>query len=370
VEHLDGRQSAHLDGIDRHTAPAAPAMLADSPDGPVEVKDAVHCGFAEDPPDGPKDPIALVRPALTAIAPRHDTGPDLRKVQPRRREMTVRIGINGFGRIGRDVLRCVFDRKDTDIEVVAVNDITSAETLAHLLKYDSTYGTWQREVTAGENEISVDDKTFTVLKARDPREIPWAELGVDIVLESTGKFRTRETAAGHLTGGARKVVISAPGKDVDATIVLGVNTEHYDPEAHDIISNASCTTNCVAPMVEVLHRNFGVERGLMTIGDPASCVFDSSLTMADQRMAKVFGWYDNEWGYASRTVDLIDLIARNPASHYQAWALATELIEIRHSDFGNTHLPIPGRNRLPVCMSGTPCRCAPAYPGHAFETAR
>jgi glyceraldehyde 3-phosphate dehydrogenase len=313
----------------------------------------------------------------------------------------------------------VFDRTDTGIEVAAVNDITSAETLAHLLKYDSTYGTWQREVTSTGNQIAVDDTTITVLSARTPEEIPWSELGVDIVLESTGKFRTRETAAGHLASGARKVVISAPGKGVDATIVLGVNTDHYDPASHDVISNASCTTNCVAPMVDVLHRTFGIQRGMMTtihsytndqslidsphkdlrrarsaavniiptttgaaravglvipaltgkldgvairvpvedgsltdlavildenvtkeqvnhafaeasqtylkgilryteapvvsrdiIGDPASCIFDANLTMADEHLVKVFGWYDNEWGYASRTVDLIDMIAK------------------------------------------------------------
>ncbi|MFD1045907.1 glyceraldehyde 3-phosphate dehydrogenase NAD-binding domain-containing protein [Kibdelosporangium lantanae] len=178
--------------------------------------------------------------------------------------MTVKIGINGFGRIGRDVLRCVFDRKDTDIEVVAVNDITSADTLAHLLKYDSTYGTWQREVHAVHNRIAVDDKDFAVLAVHTPTELPWQELGVDIVLESTGKFRTRDAAAQHLIAGARKVVISAPGKNVDATLVLGVNAEQYDPDLHHVISNASCTTNCVAPMVEVLHRTFGIQRGMMT----------------------------------------------------------------------------------------------------------
>ncbi|MCE7004661.1 type I glyceraldehyde-3-phosphate dehydrogenase [Kibdelosporangium philippinense] len=333
--------------------------------------------------------------------------------------MTVRVGINGFGRIGRDVLRCVFDRDDTDIEIVAINDVTSAETLAHLLKYDSTYGTWAREVSATWNTISIDDKTITVLNERNPKDIPWNEFDVEVVLESSGKFRTKDAASWHLSSGAYKVVISAPGKDVDATIVLGVNSEHYDPATHDVISNASCTTNCVAPMVEVLHRNFVVQRGLMTtihsytndqalidsphkdlrrarsaavniiptttgaaravglvipdlagkldgiavrvpvedgsltdlavevsepvtaeqvnqafkeasesylkgilryteapvvsrdiIGDPSSCVFDASLTMADERMVKVFGWYDNEWGYASRTVDLMDQIGK------------------------------------------------------------
>ncbi|RSM85163.1 type I glyceraldehyde-3-phosphate dehydrogenase [Kibdelosporangium aridum] len=333
--------------------------------------------------------------------------------------MTVRVGINGFGRIGRDVLRCAFDRADTDIEIVAINDVTSAETLARLLKYDSTYGTWAREVSATWNTISVDDKTITVLNERNPSDIPWNEFDVDVVLESSGKFRTKDAASWHLSSGAQKVVISAPGKDVDATIVLGVNSEHYDPATHHVISNASCTTNCVAPMAEVLHRNFGVERGLMTtihsytndqalidsphkdlrrarsaavniiptttgaaravgfvipdlagkldgiavrvpvedgsltdlavelsepvtaqqvnqafkeasesylkgilryteapvvsrdiIGDPSSCVFDASLTMTNERMVKVFGWYDNEWGYASRTVDLIDQIGK------------------------------------------------------------
>ncbi|HET9140224.1 type I glyceraldehyde-3-phosphate dehydrogenase [Actinophytocola sp.] len=333
--------------------------------------------------------------------------------------MTIRVGINGFGRIGRDVFRAATDRTDNALDIVAVNDITSPDTLAHLLRYDSTYGTWhQHEVSATPAAITVDGTEVRVFAERDPAALPWAELGVDIVIEATGKFRTRDAAAAHLTAGARKVVITAPGKNVDATIVLGVNDATYDPERHHVVSNASCTTNCLAPMVDVLHQAFGVRRGLMTtihsytndqslldgphkdlrrarsaavnmiptstgaatavglvlpelagrlhgvavrvpvedgsltdlsveldtpgtateinrafaeaaggrlkgilrytedpivsrdiIGDPASCVFDASLTTADHSLAKVFGWYDNEWGYANRTLDLVAMMA-------------------------------------------------------------
>ena len=329
--------------------------------------------------------------------------------------MTTRVGINGFGRIGRAFTRLALDRADLD--VVAVNDITDARTLAHLLAYDSTYGRLGRPVTYGFGALMIGDTRIEVLSERDPAAIDWAALGADIVIESTGKFRTREAAAAHLKGGARKVLISAPGKGADLTVVLGVNESDYDPDRHDIISNASCTTNCVAPMVKVLQETFGIERGFMTtvhaytgdqmlldgphkdlrrarsaavnivptttgaaratgevipavagrldgvavrvpvedgsltdltvvlrravtagalneefdtaahgslagilrystdpivsrdiIGDPASCVFDAVLTQAAGTLVKVFGWYDNEWGYASRLADLAVLV--------------------------------------------------------------
>jgi glyceraldehyde 3-phosphate dehydrogenase len=325
------------------------------------------------------------------------------------------VGINGFGRIGRAFTRLALDR--ADLEVVAVNDVTDAGTLAHLLAYDSTYGRLSRPVTYGDGALLAGDTPIAVLSERDPARIDWAALGADIVIESTGKFRTRETAGAHLKGGARKVLISAPGKDVDLTVVLGVNTADYDPDRHDVISNASCTTNCVAPMVKVLHDAFGVEHGFMTtvhaytgdqmlldgphkdlrrartaavnivptttgaaratgevipalagkldgvalrvpvedgsltdlavvlrravtaeavndafseaahgplagilrystdpivsrdiIGDPASCVFDAPLTQAAGTLVKIFGWYDNEWGYTSRLADLAILV--------------------------------------------------------------
>ena len=329
--------------------------------------------------------------------------------------MITRVGINGFGRIGRAFTRLALDR--ADLEVVAVNDVTDAATLAHLLAYDSTYGRLGRPVTYSDGRLLAGDTPITVLSQRDPAQIDWAALGADIVIESTGKFRTRETAGAHLKGGARKVLISAPGKDVDLTVVLGVNTADYDPQRHDVISNASCTTNCVAPMVKVLHDTFGVQHGFMTtvhaytgdqmlldaphkdlrrarsaavnivptttgaaratgevipalagkldgvslrvpvddgsltdlaivlhrdataeavndafaeaargplagilrystdpivsrdiIGDPASCIFDAPLTQAAGTLVKIFGWYDNEWGYTSRLADLATLV--------------------------------------------------------------
>jgi glyceraldehyde 3-phosphate dehydrogenase len=332
--------------------------------------------------------------------------------------MSTRVAINGFGRIGRDYLRSVLD--STDIEVVAINDVTDSATMARLLRYDSTFGPLRREVTDLGDAIAVDGHKIAVSAIRDPSELPWRALGVEVVIESTGKFRSRDTAGAHLTAGASKVLISAPGKDVDATIVLGVNDEIYDPAQHHVISNASCTTNCVAPMVKVLLDNFGIEKGYMTtvhaytndqnvldgphkdprraraaavniiptttgaaravgevipvmkgrldgvalrvpvvdgslvdlavllerdatmeginaafeaagasgplagrlryttdpivstdvIGDSASCLFDSGLTQASGRFAKVFGWYDNEWGYTARLVDLTRLVAQ------------------------------------------------------------
>ncbi len=333
--------------------------------------------------------------------------------------MTIRVGINGFGRIGRAFTRLALER--ADLEVVAVNDITDAGTLAHLLAFDSTYGRLGRPVEHTEGSLIVGGIPIAVLSERDPAGIDWAKLGADVVVESTGKFRTRDAAALHLKGGARKVLISAPGKGVDLTVVIGVNDGDYDPARHDVISNASCTTNCVAPMVKVLHDAFGVVQGFMTtvhaytgdqmlldaphkdlrrarsaavnivptttgaaratgevipdlagkldgvalrvpvedgsltdlaavlsrdvtaeevnqafaaaasgpnsplsggilrystdpivsrdvIGDSASCVFDSALTQASGRLVKVFGWYDNEWGYACRLADLAALV--------------------------------------------------------------
>jgi glyceraldehyde 3-phosphate dehydrogenase len=327
----------------------------------------------------------------------------------------MRIGINGFGRVGRVFLRIALER---DLEVVAINDVTDAATLAHLLAFDSTYGRLRAEVEHTDDALIVNGRKIAVSAQRDPAALRWGEEGVDVVIESTGKFRTRAQAAGHLAAGARKVLISAPGKDaVDATIVMGVNQDTYDPAVHDVVSNASCTTNCLAPMADVLHRHFGLERAFMTtihgytndqrlldsphkdlrrarsaalniiptstgaakavglvipgiagrldgiavrvpvptgslvdlavmlgrrvgvqdvndafeadslnrlagilrvtraplvssdlIGDPASCVFDAALTQADGDLVKVFGWYDNEWGYTARLADLAEYV--------------------------------------------------------------
>ncbi len=331
--------------------------------------------------------------------------------------MTTRVGINGFGRIGRAFTRLAADRGD--LEVVAVNDITDARTLAHLLAFDSTFGRFGRTVEHTQDSLIIDGRPVAVLSERDPAAIDWGKLGADVVIESTGKFRSRDGAALHLKGGARKVLISAPGKGADLTVVLGVNDSAYDPARHDVISNASCTTNCVAPMAKVLHDAFGVVQGYMTtvhaytgdqmlldgphkdlrrarsaavsivptttgaaaatgevfpalagkldgislrvpvedgsltdlavvlsrdvtaeavneafaaaaagpmtgvlrystdpivsrdvIGDPASCVFDSPLTQASGTLVKVFGWYDNEWGYTCRLADLAALVGR------------------------------------------------------------
>ncbi len=330
--------------------------------------------------------------------------------------MTVRVGINGFGRIGRAVLRRALN---ADVEIVAINDITDAKTLAHLLKHDSTYGILGAEVTAGPSYIEVDGRRIPVTAHRDPAEIDWASHGADVVVEASGRFRTRDAAAQHLKGGAKKVVISAPGKGVDATIVPGVNDAAYDATRHEVISLASCTTNCVAPMIKVLNENFGIVKGFMTtvhaytgdqrlldsphkdarrarsaavnivptttgaaravglvlpemagrldgvalrvpvedgsltdltvvvsrettagevneafaeaaagplkgvlkfsdgplvsrdiVGDASSCVFDSPLTQADGTLVKVFGWYDNEWGYACRLTEMAERVGR------------------------------------------------------------
>ena len=328
--------------------------------------------------------------------------------------MTVRVGINGFGRIGRNYFRAARGR---DVEIVAVNDLTDNKTLAHLLKYDSTFGRLDDEVTFDDEAITVGGARVLASAQKDPAQLPWGDLGVDVVIESTGRFTKRDDAALHLKGGAKKVIISAPAKDEDVTIVLGVNQQMYDPASHDIISMASCTTNSVVPMAKVLLDEFGIERGFMTtihaytndqvmldfphkdlrrarsaavntiptstgaakaaflaipelkgkldgislrvpvedgsitdlavvlgreataeeindafkraadgpfkgiirystdpivsrdiVGDPASCIFDSPLTKANGNLAKVFGWYDNEWGYSNRLVDLTVLV--------------------------------------------------------------
>ena len=273
--------------------------------------------------------------------------------------MSARIGINGFGRIGRDYLRYLLAAQDTDLEVVAINDVTDSATMARLLRYDSTFGPLRRDVEDLGDAIGVDGHRIAVSAERDPALVTWRDHGVEIVIESTGKFRTREAAAAHLGAGVSKVLLSSPGKGIDATIVMGVNDNTYDQSQHHIISNASCTTNCVAPMVKVLLRLDGValrvpvvdgslvdlavllERDVTAaevnaafeaagatgplagrlrcttdpvvssdvIGDSASCVFDSELTWASGRFVKVFGWYDNEWGYTARLVDLTRLVA-------------------------------------------------------------
>src|SRR5437588_7805084 len=176
--------------------------------------------------------------------------------------MPVRVGINGFGRIGRNIMRAALG--DRNIDFVAVNDLTNAHTLAHLLKYDSVLGNLHAKVEARGECISVDGDEFKVLSARDPAQLPWKDLGVDVVFESTGLFTKRDDAAKHIAAGAKKVVITAPAKKPDVTIVLGVNDDRYDPAKHQIISNASCTTNCLAPLAKVLHQTFGIKKGWMT----------------------------------------------------------------------------------------------------------
>jgi glyceraldehyde 3-phosphate dehydrogenase len=330
--------------------------------------------------------------------------------------MTVRVGINGFGRIGRNFFRAL-QASGADVEVVAVNDLTDNKSLAHLLKYDSILGRFPAEVGYDEENIIVAGKAIRALEERDPANLPWKDLGVDVVVESTGFFTKAADARKHLDGGAKKVIISAPGTDDDITIVMGVNHELYDPEQHHIISNASCTTNCLAPLAKVLNDAFGIERGLMTtihaytqdqnlqdgphkdlrrargaaqsiiptstgaakaiglvlpelkgklsgyslrvpvptgsitdltvtlsreatvdevkaayktaaegdlkgylvytedpivsadiVTEPASCIFDASITQVIGDQVKVFGWYDNEWGYSNRLVDLVGYV--------------------------------------------------------------
>jgi glyceraldehyde 3-phosphate dehydrogenase len=176
--------------------------------------------------------------------------------------MTLKVGINGFGRIGRNIMRAALGNRDIDF--VAVNDLTNTETLAHLLKYDSILGNLRADIKAGGDTISVDGEAFKVLSVKDPAGLPWKDLGVDVVFESTGLFTDREAAAKHLAAGARKVIITAPAKKPDITVVMGVNDDKYEPSKHQIISNASCTTNCLAPFAKVLHEQFGIVRGWMT----------------------------------------------------------------------------------------------------------
>ena len=331
--------------------------------------------------------------------------------------MTVRVGINGFGRIGRSMFRAA-KAAGADIDFVAVNDLGSIETMAHLLKYDSVLGKLPDDVKVVDDGIYVAGDTIKVLQVRDPKELPWGELGVDVVVESTGFFTDRAKAAMHLDAGAPYVIVSAPSNGADATIVLGVNDATFDPKTHQVISNASCTTNCFVPLVKVLDDAFGVEQGLMTtvhaytgdqmlvdgphrdlrraraaainitptstgaaratgivleamkgkldgtslrvpvpdgsitdlvaviskpatiqdinaayqaaassgplkgileysdeylvstdiVGNPHSCIFDSKLTMSQGTLVKVLGWYDNEWGYSNRLVDLAVMV--------------------------------------------------------------
>ena len=329
----------------------------------------------------------------------------------------IRVGINGFGRIGRNFFRAHLERGG-DFEVVAANDLGDAKTMAHLLHYDSTLGPLGEDVSVGDGTIRAGDFELKMLTERDPSALPWADLGVDVVLESTGLFTDREGAQKHIDAGAKKVVISAPATDPDVTLVLGVNDDAYDPESHHVISNASCTTNCLGPLAKVLHDAFGIENGFMTtihaytqdqglqdmphrdlrraraaainliptstgaakaiglvlpdlkgkidgisvrapvatgsvtdlvvrlsrdvtrdevigayreaaggplgqylqfsddplvstdiVHSPYSCIYDSELTMANGSLAKVFGWYDNEWGYSCRLVDLIAMVS-------------------------------------------------------------
>ncbi|GAA1468455.1 type I glyceraldehyde-3-phosphate dehydrogenase [Nocardiopsis exhalans] len=333
--------------------------------------------------------------------------------------MTIRVGVNGFGRIGRNFWRAVA-AGGSDIEIVAVNDLTDTKTLAHLLKYDTVLGTLDGVVEAGDDFIRIGDKTLKVLSQRDPAQLPWGELNVDVVVESTGIFTKAEAARKHITAGAKKVIISAPAKGEDITIVMGVNDDKYDAAKHDIISNASCTTNCVAPMAKVLKDAFGIQQGFMTtvhaytndqvildfphsdlrraraaaqniiptstgaakatalvipelagkldgmamrvpvpdgsatdlvvtldrevtkdevnaafkaaaegelkdvlvytedpivssdiVGTSPSCTFDAGMTMAFGNQVKILGWYDNEWGYSNRLVDLAKLVGSN-----------------------------------------------------------
>jgi glyceraldehyde 3-phosphate dehydrogenase len=332
--------------------------------------------------------------------------------------VAIRVGINGFGRIGRNFWRALNAGGDRGIEIVAANDLGDLNTMAHLLKYDTVLGVLPEPVTVEGDTIHVGDRQIKILAEREPGKLPWGDLGVDVVIESTGRFTTGAAAKAHIDGGAKKVIISAPAKEEDITIVMGVNDGNYDPAHHHIISNASCTTNCVAPMAKVLNDSFGIVKGLMTtihaytqdqnlqdgphkdlrraraaaqnivptstgaakatalvlpelkgkldgyslrvpvitgsitdlvveigrdvtkdevngafkaaaegalkgilyytedpivssdiVSSPASCTFDSSITMASGNQVKVFGWYDNEFGYSSRLADLTALVA-------------------------------------------------------------
>jgi glyceraldehyde 3-phosphate dehydrogenase len=333
--------------------------------------------------------------------------------------MTVRVGVNGFGRIGRNFFRAI-RKQGADVDIVAVNDLGDLKTMAHLLKYDSVMGVLDAEVKAGDGAIHVDGQDLRVLSERDPASLPWKALEVDVVVESTGIFTARDKAALHLDAGAPRVVVSAPSDGADATFVVGVNDDTFEPAKHHVVSNASCTTNCFVPMIKVLDDAFGVDKGLMTtvhaytndqnlldlphsdlrrarasainivpsstgaaratgmvlqsmkgrldgtslrvpvpdgsitdftgilakdvtieevneafraaagsgplskvlvytddpivssdiVGSPASCTYDSKLTMAMGNLVKVLGWYDNEWGYSNRLVDLVEIVGK------------------------------------------------------------
>src|SRR5207253_130118 len=237
--------------------------------------------------------------------------------------MAVRVGINGFGRIGRNVLRAAVLMKQSALEFVAVNDITDTKTLAHLLKYDSVHGRFGGSVEAKGDAIVVNGKPIKVSAIKEPEKLPWKDLGVELVLESTGRFTDRDAAAKHLTAGAKKVVISAPAKGEDITVVMGVNHRNYDPAKHHVISNASCTTNCLAPLVNAAFREAAGSslKGILDVSDEPlvssdymgslySSVVDAlSTNVIDGTLVHVSSWYDNEMGYSARCVDLLAYIA-------------------------------------------------------------
>src|SRR5258705_57818 len=227
--------------------------------------------------------------------------------------MAVRVGINGFGRIGRNIMRAALG--DRNIDFVAVNDLTSAKTLAHLLKYDSVLGNLHAKVDATQDAISVDGDEFKVLSVRDPAQLPWKDLGVEVVFESTGLFTNRDAAAKHLAAGAKKVVITAPAKAPDVTLVLGVNDEMYDPAKHQIISNASCTTAADGPLKGLLACSNEELVSIDFKGNPHSSIVDMPYTkVMDGDFVKILSWYDNEWGYSNRCVDLLRKLVQSGLS--------------------------------------------------------
>ena len=202
--------------------------------------------------------------------------------------MSIKVGINGFGRIGRAVLKNILnDPECNNIEIKAINDLTDPATLAHLLKYDSVQGVYSQKITSNNEEIAIDGKSIRIFSEKEPAKLPWKDQGVDFVIESTGFFTNREGAGQHLNAGAKKVIISAPSKNPDITLVLGVNQETYLPEQHNIISNASCTTNCLAPVAKVLHDNFFIEKGLMTTIHSYTCLLYTSPSPRDKRQSRM-----------------------------------------------------------------------------------
>jgi glyceraldehyde 3-phosphate dehydrogenase len=229
--------------------------------------------------------------------------------------MTIKIGINGFGRIGRNVLRAAV-QNFSDIQVVGINDLLEPDYLAYLLRYDSVHGRFKGEVSVEGNTLIVNGHKIRLTQERDPAALKWNEVGADIVLESTGLFLDKATAAKHLAAGAKKVVMSAPSKDDTPMFVFGVNHKTY--AGQDIISNASCTTNCLAPVAKVLNDKWGIKRGLMTtvhaadfVGETCTSVFDADAGIAlDGTFIKVVAWYDNEWGYSNKCLEMIRVVAR------------------------------------------------------------